>query len=437
MTQHAVYSPSAAARFIACPASHKKEMDYPDSPNEYSIQGTHDHTLLEKCLSSELPNAQVMIGRILSDEDGDFTVTAEQAHRVNVVLDYVEQRVDQFKNVEAYSEIRCDLQSYFNEPDYYEVWGTADILLIGNDLMEVIDYKSGFTPVPPDSPQLKIYALGALMAFTNIVHKTDDIVLTIVQPQNSLQNLPVIRSHTFRRDELFEFLVDTLLPALRLTKDPSAPFHSGDHCKYCKHGSNCKERAKENLNRCNILFDKESVIEQTNTLDAMRLSDEQLLDIFEATPMLRSFLKDVEELMLKRWQLNKPVPGTKAVKGKGSREWNQSDEEIEKVLKGMGVPKHTIYPSKLVSPAQATKLTWVKKNSDEVNALSPRQLRKLKDNYITYHTGKPIIVLESDEREGIPTTADLFPDESLGQEVKPEAESEATILPDVNWLLKK
>ncbi len=101
-------------------------------------------------------------------------------------------------------------------------------------------------------------------------------------------------------------------------------------------------------------------------------------------------------------ELRKPFPSnqiSKLVRGKGSRQWNLSEEEMVKKLTGMGIPKSAVYVSKLVSPAQAEKLTWEK--AGVPTSLSDRQKKSMNAEYVSTASGKPVVAPESDPREAI------------------------------------
>jgi hypothetical protein len=73
---------------------------------------------------------------------------------------------------------------------------------------------------------------------------------------------------------------------------------------------------------------------------------------------------------------------------------------MAKKLVMMGVPKHAVYETKLVSPAKAEKLTWEKRDGTKV-ALSRKQIDRLAAEYIKKSTGEPKVTLESDPRPAI------------------------------------
>ena len=145
------------------------------------------------------------------------------------------------------------------------------------------------------------------------------------------------------------------------------------------------------------------VAQQSANKDPNTMSDQQIREIMEAAPLMRQLLDGVEAEALRRFQVGQVIPGFKAVYGRGSRAWALSEDEMADRLIKMGVPKGSVWETKLVSPAKAEKLTWEKtKAGEKVKAqLSERQLKTLDQEYITKLAGKLTIVPESDSRPAV------------------------------------
>lgn len=410
MSAHALYSPSQAYRFLACPGSIRKESNYPEqTTNAAAIDGTHSHTLLSHCVKNGIWDARTLIDNAIIDNYGKFIVEADRAIRVNVALEYVKSRMSQHNKLEVFSEDRVHFDRYLPKNKHFDIWGTCDLQLIGPGHHEVIDYKDGFSPVDPDAPQLKLYALGSVAEHCPSDRPPSTVVQTVIQPKLwESRGVSPVTALSLEFAALLEWWNETLLPGIQATLDPTAPLIAGPHCQYCKHGKHCVERTKDNLKKCTILFDRGNIVDQAIELDTRHLTDKQLSEVVNATPLIRAFLNDVEALSKQRWHQGNPIQGTKAIKGKGKKVWAVDDATVEKTLKSMGIPKQAIYPSKLISPAQALKMTWKKRNSDNVQSLSARQYGKLTKNLIAYVAGGVQIVSDSDSREALPNPVDIF-----------------------------
>ncbi len=93
MSTHSTLSPSSRYRWQLCPGSVRACQAYPEgsksSPS--AIEGTHTHTLLEHCLSKGI-DPHTVVGTIMSDHEGEFSPTRDQADRVKIALDYIDSR---------------------------------------------------------------------------------------------------------------------------------------------------------------------------------------------------------------------------------------------------------------------------------------------------------------------------------------------------------
>lgn len=73
-------------------------------------------------------------------------------------------------------------------------------------------------------------------------------------------------------------------------------------------------------------------------------------------------------------------------------------------LKKMGLPKDTIWSTSLITPAQAEKVTWKKRDGTEVQ-LTERQRATLSKEYIKKSDGKLTVVSVADERPAVTLSA--------------------------------
>ena len=147
-------------------------------------------------------------------------------------------------------------------------------------------------------------------------------------------------------------------------------------------------------------FQNIEVANQAAETEPTQMTDDQLRQFIEGIPLLKQAIVAAEEEALRRFKAGHKIPGLKPVMGRGSREWVYGDDEMVEKLKKMGVPKSSLFVTKLVSPAQAEKLTWEKRDGTR-KTLSQRQLKTLEGEYIKKKPGKITIVPESDEREPV------------------------------------
>ncbi len=146
------------------------------------------------------------------------------------------------------------------------------------------------------------------------------------------------------------------------------------------------------------------VAQQSADKDPATMSDDQIRQIMEAAPLMRQLLEAVEKEAQRRLEAGTPIPGLKLVNGRGSRAWSLPEEEMAEKLVKMGIPKSSIYVTKLVSPAQAEKLVWEKRDGTKVQ-LTERQLKRMDQEYVVKLAGKLTVAPESDSRPAVITNA--------------------------------
>jgi len=355
--------------------------------------------MLEFCLSENV-EPETLIGQTMQDDDGTFIVDAERAQRVKVATDYVKQRkAEQLSAVIA--EHRVNPQRLIARDD---MSGTVDIQIYGTDVLEIVDYKDGMGEVQAEgNAQLELYAVGAL-ADADEPYPWKRVRMTIIQPKMALRGLPAITSHEVDISEILA-IVDRLVIEGAAVDAPDAPLVPGEsQCKFCKAKGSCAALASNVMKEIGIMFQPTvmslDVAQQSADKDPSTMDDAQILQIMEAAPLMRQLLEGVEKEALRRLQSGQAITGLKLVNGRGSRVWAFEDDEISEKLIKMGIPKGSVYETKLVSPAKAEKLTWEKRDGTKVQ-LTERQLKRMEQEYVVKMAGKLAVATESDSRPAV------------------------------------
>lgn len=400
--KHAGLSPSSAHRWMRCPGSVREVYNYPagGTRSEAAIDGTHSHKLLEYCVTYEC-TANSMVGKTLTDDDGAFIVTMERAERTQLAIDYIVQRVDKYGGGGGtFSEQEVNTGIYLNRNDVY---GTIDFAIYAENYLEIIDFKDGAFPVSAiDNEQLEIYALGELDNLKRnspgVFINPSNVVMTILQPKlKQIGQSEYISSVTMPTQTLLGKVHDFKMGALA-TDIPDAPLVPGEkQCKFCPHKGACSVSISHTLNLSGIKFGDVSITKQAVDKEPADLTDAQIAEIIEATPLLRQMMSAVADEALRRVQMGITLPGLKCIQGAGARKWSlDDDDEMAEKLRQMGIPKANTRSNKVLTPAQAEKVSWTNRKGD-VKKLSKRQIDTMNKNYITKSEGSLKVVPESEK----------------------------------------
>ena len=415
MSAHAQLSPSKRHRWALCPGSIREEAKYPEERSgPAAIDGTHSHTLLDHCIKAGLADPTSMVGVKMKDHDGEFVIDADRAARVKSAIEYVKERVASFNGMaEVIAETRVDPQWFTHRDD---LSGTVDIQIIGGGVLEIVDYKDGMGVVSAEeNPQLEQYAMGKLAECKlgwNVPEQYPwkEVRMTIIQPKLALKGMKPITTWIVPVKYLLDRL-SVLSAQARATDAPDAPLVPGEsQCKFCRAKGSCSALAGNVMKEVGIMFQPVvnqnplDVAQQSADKDPATMSDDQIRQIMEAAPLMRQLLEAVEKEAQRRLEAGTPIPGLKLVNGRGSRAWSLPEEEMAEKLVKMGIPKSSIYVTKLVSPAQAEKLVWEKRDGTKVQ-LTERQLKRMDQEYVVKLAGKLTVAPESDSRPAVITNA--------------------------------
>ncbi len=409
MSAHAQLSPSKRNRWALCPGSIREEAKYPEQESgPAAADGTHSHTLLEKCIDANLADPTGMAGVKMVDHEGEFTIDADRAARVKVAIKYItEQSMNGLMKVVA--EQRVDPAFLLGRDD---LSGTVDVQIMNGDILELIDYKDGMGIVSAKGNlQLEQYAYGVLAGYklpVNGAYPFNTVRMTIIQPKLALRGMNAISSHDVSVADLMANM-GTIIKQAAATDQPDAPLVPGDsQCKFCRAKGSCSALASNVMREVGIMFQPIAskpfdIAQQSADKEPSTMDDTQIAQIMEAAPLMRQLLEGVEKEALRRLKAGQTIAGLKLVNGRGSRTWSLNDEETAARLIKMGVPKGAVYETKLVSPAKAEKLTWEKTKAGEKvkMQLSDRQLKTMNTEYVTKLAGALTVAHESDERAAV------------------------------------
>lgn len=385
MGKHSKLSASASHRWLTCTPSAKLEQQFPNEESAYATEGTFAHTLAELRLSRVIVNATKP-----SAYEKKLTKLKKDPLYTKSLEEYVEQYVSQV--AERYLALvnNCgDTLALLEEKLDYSQWapggyGTGDVVLIADNVLEVIDLKYGKgVPVSAENnPQTRLYGLGAISAY-GMLYDFSIVRMTIIQPR-----LDSISTEEMAVDELLEWAETYVKPKATQANKGEGEYTAGDHCRFCRARHTCRARAEKNLAMAKYDFQEPEL-----------LTDEEIGEILFKAEALQKWAKDISEYAFDQAN-NHGVryAGWKLVEGRSNRKYTNEAEVAEALIKA-GYNKTEIYkPQELVGITAMEQVTG--KNI----------FKQLLSDLVIKPTGKPVLVPETDKRPEINSAQEDFLD---------------------------
>lgn len=372
---HALLSASGASRWINCPPSARLTEHIPESRSEYANEGTAAHELSEillrrslyPCNSKERKRLADLLEQFKSDNP---YYGPEMENAVQDYVDIVNERFMEAKSRSSAALVLLEERLDYSEwvPDGY---GTGDVVLISDGVLEVIDLKYGKgVPVSAvGNPQIRLYALGAWSAYSYL-YDIQEVRMTIVQPR-----LDSVSSDTTSIDELTEWAESVVKPAAALADAGEGEYKAGDHCRWCKVKANCRTRADENMKALAHEFK-----------DPALLDNEEIGSILFVAEQLKAWAKDVEEYAFDQAKVGKKIPQWKLVEGRSNRTITDKDAAWS------ALEAATLEMDKYLKPRELFGIGELEKR------IGKKELAALLGGLIIKPPGKPVLVPETDKR---------------------------------------
>lgn len=374
---HSLLGASSAHRWMVCPGSVAKNAAIEDETSQYAAWGTVAHEVAELCLKGNEP-PEVYFDRTFTVDKYRITVDEEMVETVQVYVDYV--RENSFGK-ELHVEEKFSLELI-----YEGMFGTNDAAIYDSKALtlEIIDLKGGAGKAVEveDNPQLKYYALGAML---NYQHRgVQTVKLTIVQPRAGHRD-GAIRSWETTPMELMMW-ADELRDLAKRTEDPDAPLVAGDHCKFCAYAGQCPAFKEDAIKSAMLDF----------AAHPAEMDDTQLTAILREAGKIEDWVRAVKKYAFERLVQGKTVPGYKLVAKRAKRKWAAPEFEIVSVVEEIVGPvdESQLYVRELKSPAQLEKLL-------------PKGERERLSDFVEKKSSGVTLVHESDKRPAVdPATAE-------------------------------
>ncbi len=356
MTAHATLGASSAKRWMTCPGSVRMSEGLPDPESAHAREGSAAHALGEICLLRGDAAFEYLGEPHPVEEFEDVPVSADMVAAVDVYVRHVREQLGKRKLKREMVERRVSLAALGDWAA--EMFGTADFVWYDGrtKTLYVNDYKhgQGVAVEVEDNPQLKYYAVGALLEL-QLVGKAERAVVTIIQPRKPHDDGP-IRSVEYRADDLMAWAEGELREAVLATREPDAPLRpSEEACRFCRARGVCPALADQAMASAMLDFDHNRQMAPQVPME--RLSAEQIATILDNEKRIRAWLDGVAGLATECLKHGEDLTGGrfKLVAGRSQRSWKNEDVAATK-LYALGFEDDDLYTRKMLTPAQAEKL---------------------------------------------------------------------------------
>jgi len=269
-------------------------------------------------------------------------------------------------------EVATEQKAYVTD----ECWGTADFVILADNgdgtwTLKVIDLKTGAgnKVSPVDNTQLLTYALGMYLDL-KLTHEITKVEVGICQPPFDVYAL---KSVTVKELEAHHERILNAINAVEIGETEYVPSESS--CQWCPASSLCPKLNDVASEAAKIDFEK-----------VPKTGIKMLAQQMEWVPLLKIFIKAVEEEASTRLMAGKNVKGFKVVAGRNSRQWKLKQPALEKKLQAMKIPKTWWYKQDFLSPPQMEAMLKEKGKDSDITKL------------IKLVPGGPTVAREDDKR---------------------------------------
>jgi len=375
---HALLGPSSAKRWLMCTPSARISEQFEDEESVYAAEGTAAHTLSELYLYRNIyPLDEFYVDKVVEFKESEGFYNGEMEESVNMFVDNVWDRFDQVRQNDPSAmllpEQRIDFSDYVPEG-----FGTGDVTIIGNGMLEIIDlkYGKGVAVDAYDNPQLKLYGLGAYNTY-KLLYDIDTIRMTIIQPR-----LDSVSVFDMKVSDLIKWAEEYVRPRAKLAFEGVGECVAGDHCRFCKAKIRCRAYSELNLSVARYEFRKADL-----------LSDQEIIDIIAVVDELKSYARSIHAYALKEAENGKKWPGLKLVAGRSNRRYTDALNVETRLIAND-------YKSAMIhKPPEILGITAMQ------SLLGKKKLEEVLGDLIIKAPGKPTLVDESDKRPELNSSA--------------------------------
>ena len=385
---HAKLSASGSEKWMTCTPSAHLEDSFEDEGSEFSKEGTFAHELLSHRLLGYLGRPQEHKDELSIPGYAKFWSTDLHDYVVETmrfVMDAIKNARARCKDPVIMVEQRLDFSTWVPEG-----FGTGDVVIVTDGLVEVLDlkYGKGIYVDATNNSQMRLYGLGAFNELNHLYDLTH-VAMTIMQPR--LNNWG---SETLAAEALLAWADNEVVPKAKLAWAGEGDFVAGDHCTscFCKARYTCPARAEQSLAVAKVEF-AQAVPPAVETL-----SVERIAQLLPKADMVIDWFNDLKAYSLEQaTKHGNIVPGFKLVEGRSVRKYSNQDD-VAAALKAAGIEEAVMYERSLLG------ITAMEK------AIGKKVFTEMLGDLIVKPEGKPTLVLVSDKRPALASAASAAED---------------------------
>lgn len=371
-SKHAKLSASSAFRWINCPGSVvlADQLPAPGS-SAYADEGTLAHALAELKLRKFLGDAGNYDKELAQIQASEY-YSGEMEEATDFYTETVQEHL-----AAAGADAELMIEQQFSLTNWVpEGFGTSDAVIIGGNVIEVIDlkYGKGIKVDAVNNPQLRLYGLGASALFGDL-YDFDTVRTTIIQPR-----LDHVSTEEQPLKELLLWAEEDVAPRATMALEGTDYLATGDWCRFCPAKAVCRKRAEYNLELARDEFKAPPL-----------LTDEEIGEVLRRAEEIQKWTSDIQDYALEQALAGKHFDGWKLVEGRSNRKY-ADDLKVAEALVAAGYDEAMLYERKLYGITAMEKIVGKKKLTTTLGDL------------IVKPAGKPVLVPESDKREAISTT---------------------------------
>lgn len=391
---HALLSPSAAARWLNCTLSPRLEATLPEKTSEYAMEGTLAHSVCEVTAKLHFKKIKkATYTATVKHLKQDTLWNDEMLATAETYAGHLLERAIAFKR-EPYItfEVKVDISDYVPEG-----YGRCDCVIFGNDTLIITDYKHGKgVPVSAkNNPQMMLYALGALKLYRPLFgNAIKNVIMCIDQPRiNSYE------CWSCTTDELLTW-GESIKPIAQMAFMGLGEYKIGEWCRFCRANGQCKAQAQQQISALDdfnptTLADGNGAVVKTENIPPSVLTPEDIGEVLKRGKSLVAWYKTVEEHALEVLLNGGLIPGYKVVEGRSNRAWTNQDAAME-LLQQAGYDRAILYDNVPKTLAQLEKI------------IGSAKFNELAGQFIIRPQGKPTLAEEQDPRKSFNSAASDF-----------------------------